>query len=137
MLFLSIVCAVVAGLLGFAGRKYWRLTSIQASAATALLAGIVLPLLHVEGDFLAATCTAVSYAAMVSESIVNKPLQMVAISCLTAVIVYLGQDALVGVGGRLGTYAALGIMAFLGSGVIREWLRTLVAGREAKHEAEV
>ena len=44
LIFLSIVSAAAAGLAGFAGRQYLRLSSVQASAAVALLAGLIFAL---------------------------------------------------------------------------------------------
>ncbi len=114
MLTLSMASAVVAGLAGFAGRKYLHLTSVQVSAIIALLSGLVLPRAFEDGAFLAAVCTCVSYAVMSSEEVIHTPMQMVLVSCLCAGIAYLGRSCLVGIGGRLGSFAALAVFAFVG-----------------------
>ena len=49
MLIPSVVSGVSAGLGGFALRKHWRLSSVQASAIVALVAGLSLPYVHGEG----------------------------------------------------------------------------------------
>ena len=46
MLIPSVVSGVSAGLGGFALRKHWRLSSVQASAIVALVAGLSLPYVH-------------------------------------------------------------------------------------------
>jgi len=110
----SMISGVTAGLAGFAARKVLNFTSVQASAAIALIAGLVLPRLFNDGSFLAAVCTCVSYAVMSSEEVIHTPLQMAAVSCLCTGIAVFGRDALVGVGGRLGSMAAMAVLAFLG-----------------------
>lgn len=114
LIFLSIVSAAAAGLAGFAGRQYLRLSSVQASAAVALLAGLILPWLHGEGAYLAAVCACASYAAMSSEKVIAGPLQMAAVASLCGLLMYVGQGCLTGVGGRLGTFAALAVLTFTG-----------------------
>ncbi|MGI6147740.1 MAG: hypothetical protein ACOYEU_00095 [Limnochordia bacterium] len=128
MLFWSLVSAVAAGLAGFLGRKLLKLSSVQASAAIALLAGVTLPQLSSEGAYLAAVCTCASYAAMSSEKMVYTPLQMAGVSGLCGLIAYVGRDCLVGVGGRLGTYAAAAVLIFAGGMRAGERLQLLRGG---------
>ncbi|HHT72845.1 MAG TPA: hypothetical protein GX008_03930 [Firmicutes bacterium] len=114
MLIPSVVSGVSAGLGGFALRKHWRLSSVQASAIVALVAGLSLPYVHGEGTYLAAVCTCASYAAMSSEETIGRPSQMAIVSGLSGLIMYIAQNCLVGVGGRLGSCAALAVLAFAG-----------------------
>ena len=113
MLVASMISGVTAGLAGFAARKVLNFTSVQASAAIALIAGLVLPRLFNDGSFLAAVCTCVSYAVMSSEEVIHTPLQMAAVSCLCTGIAVFGRDALVGVV-TAGQHGGHTVLAFLG-----------------------
>ena len=143
MLFWSLVSAVAAGLAGFLGRKLLKLSSVQASAAIALLAGVTLPQLSSEGAYLAAVCMHPMQPCRLKDGL--HPLQMAGVSGLCGLIAYVGRDCLVGVGGRLGTCGRRRLI-FAGGMRAGEQLQLLrgeacssdngIAGRVAVDEAD-
>lgn len=111
---LSILLAILCGVAGLWLRKNTSLTVVELSALLALVAGLVLPRIFSEGAFFALVCTAVSYTAMSSSERVMGYGEMLIVSVICALILNLGQNVLVGVGGRLGTAAAVSVLVFLG-----------------------
>jgi hypothetical protein len=114
MLWVSFFVSIPAGAFGFWLRNHRGLSSVEVSAWIALLSGLLLPRLHESGIFLAGVCTCVSYATMSSCVRVTNQLEMAVVSVLCAVIVYGCRACLVGVGGRLGTFAALAVLVCCG-----------------------
>lgn len=112
-LLLALIIAVVWGAAGFWLRQKTTLTVVEVSALLALVAGLILPRLFREGALFAAICTAVSYAAMCSAERIETYLEMMAVSAICALLLFGGQNVLVGVGGRLGTSAAVSVLLFL------------------------
>ena len=108
---LNMLIALVCGAAGFWLRQNTKLTVTEMSALLALTAGLVLPRIFAEGALFALTCTAVSYAAMCSSERCCSYRQILIISAICSLVIYLGQSVLVGVGGRLGTSARLGTAA--------------------------
>ncbi|MDI9414175.1 MAG: hypothetical protein QM401_11500 [Bacillota bacterium] len=112
-LILGIVIAMICGAAGFWLRVNTKLTVVEVSALLALVAGLILPRIFSEGNLFAAICTAVSYATMCSKDRINSYIEMISVSAICAMILYFGQDVLTGVGGRLGTSAAVSVLLFL------------------------
>ncbi|NLM41140.1 MAG: hypothetical protein GX199_02390 [Firmicutes bacterium] len=110
----NILLALVWGAAGFWLRRNTKLTVVEVSALLALTAGLVLPGLFASGGLFALTCTAVSYAAMCSLERCCSYKEILTISALCAVIIYAGQGILVGIGGRLGTSAAVAVLLYSG-----------------------
>lgn len=107
---LNIVIALVWGAAGFWLRQNTKLSVVEVSALLALTAGLVLPPLFEQGALFALTCTAVSYVAMCSPQRCCSYKDMLTISGICALVIYAGQSVLVGVGGRLGTSAAVSVL---------------------------
>mgnify|MGYP000908391076 CR=1 FL=1 len=114
MVLLSVLSGAAAGLGSFAARKWLRWSSVQASAAVALAAGLLLPPLHREGAYLAAVCACASYAAMSGWDILPGSPGVAACSALCGLLMYAARDCLPGVGGRLGTCAAVAVLVVAG-----------------------
>ncbi|MGB3958037.1 MAG: hypothetical protein WBM05_08300 [Limnochordia bacterium] len=112
-LLLNIVIALVCGAAGFWLRQNTKLSVVEVSAILALTAGLVLPPLLQEGALFALTCTAVSYAAMCSSERCCSYREMLIISAICSLVIYFGQSVLVGIGGRLGTSAAVSVLLCL------------------------
>ncbi len=113
-LLITIAIAALWGFGGFWLRQHTQLTVVEVSALLALVAGIALPwIFPATGVFLATVCTAVSYAAMCSDARAGSYGDMVIISIICGIINYFGQSILAGVGGRLGTSAAISVLLYL------------------------
>ena len=112
-LLLGIVIALICGAAGFWLRQQTKLTVVEVSALLALVAGLILPRLFTDGGLFALICTTVSYATMCSGKRIANYMDMLVTSLICALIVYFGQSVLVGVGGRLGTSAAISVLLFV------------------------
>lgn len=94
---------------------------VIASAVVTLISGILFPsLLPEEGMLLATVATAGSYAAMVSKEKFSKIVDMIFVGVLCGIIFMLTQDVFVGVGGRLGSIAAISCFSWLGLKKIKD-----------------
>ncbi len=94
---------------------------VIASAVVTLLSGILLPsLLPEEGMLLATVATAGSYAAMVSKEKFPKLVDMIFVGVLCGIVFILTQEVFVGVGGRLGSIAAISCFSWLGLKKIKD-----------------
>jgi len=88
---------------------------VLGSAIITLLSGILFPRFIPElGMTLAVVATAGSYAGMISKKNVPKLWEMVFVGLFVGIIFILGSSAYVGIGGRLGTIAAISCFAWLG-----------------------
>ncbi|MGI6650460.1 MAG: hypothetical protein ACOX4Y_01650 [Limnochordia bacterium] len=108
----GISLALLWGLVGSVLRHKTKLSSVAVSALLTLLAALVLPRLFVNGHLFALICTAVSYVTMSSTERLAKVWETLTVSVFCALAVYFGQNLLVGIGGRLGTFAALSVLFF-------------------------
>ncbi|NMA61662.1 MAG: hypothetical protein GX956_07260 [Firmicutes bacterium] len=111
-LFVALLVGTATGLVGFWLRQNTKLSSVEVSAWLTLVAGLTLPLLSSEGFLLALICTSVSYVVMSSKQRISSFKEMIVVSVICVLVVYYGQNLLVGVGGRLGTFAALSVLLF-------------------------
>jgi len=99
---------------------YWISISLKkggvlGSAIITLLSGIVFPRFVPElGATLAVVATAGSYAGMISKNNASKLWEMFFIGCFVGIIFILSSSAYVGLGGKLGTIAAISCFAWLG-----------------------
>lgn len=88
---------------------------VLASAIITLSSGIILPYIFSDsGALLATVATSGSYAAMVSTEKFPKIWDMVFVGILCGTVFLLTQDVFVGVGGRLGSIAAISGLTWLG-----------------------
>lgn len=89
--------------------------AVMASAIVTLFSGIVLPYFFPNiGVTLATVATTSSYAAMVSKEKFPTITDMIFVGVIVSVMFILFQDVFVGVGGRLGTMAAISGFTWLG-----------------------
>lgn len=87
---------------------------VLASALVTLFAGVFFPYFFSQGGTLAAMATSASYAAMVSQKKFPKISDMIFVGIICGLIFSTVQDAYVGVGGKLGTIAAISGFTWLG-----------------------
>jgi len=113
---MSFVIGVSLGLLwGFLGhtlRQKSSLSVVAVSASLTLAAALLWPRVFSDGYLYATICTAVSYVSMSSTDRLGKLWETLVVSGICSVVVFFGQDVLVGIGGRLGTFAALSVLVF-------------------------
>ncbi len=100
------------GFLGHMLRQKTKLSVVAVSSLLTLVAALVWPQVFADGYVYALICTAVSYVMMSSSHRLAKLWETLLVSGICALVVFLGQDVLVGVGGRLGTLAALSVLIF-------------------------
>lgn len=111
-IFLALGLGLIWGFTGHILRQKTKLSVVAVSAWLTLVAALVLPRLFYDGYILALICTAVSYVTMSSSQRLEKLWETLLVSGICALLVFYGQDVLVGVGGRLGTMAALAVLIF-------------------------
>ncbi|GFN36125.1 hypothetical protein [Tepidimicrobium xylanilyticum] len=88
---------------------------VLASAIVTLASGIILPhFFPEEGVLLATVATTGSYAAMVSRERFPKLTDMIFVGIISGIVFILAEEAFVGVGGRLGSIAAISCFTWLG-----------------------
>lgn len=88
---------------------------VLASAIVTLTSGLVLPYLFPEqGALLATVATTGSYAAMVSREKFPRLMDMIFVGIICGTVFILTQEVFVGVGGRLGSIAAISCFTWLG-----------------------
>lgn len=110
---------LLSAILGSVG-AYWISISLNkggvlGSAIVTLLSGLLFPRFVPEfGSTLALVATAGSYAGMISKKNVPNIVEMVFIGGFVGIIFILSSSAYVGLGGRLGTIAAISCFAWLG-----------------------
>lgn len=89
--------------------------AVMGSAIVTLLSGIIFPYIHPEiGKTLALVATAGSYAGMISKKNIPHILEMVAIGIIVGIVSILATTTYVGVGGKLGTMAAISCFIWMG-----------------------
>jgi hypothetical protein len=116
-----ILVAVIATSLTYSIIYKLKKGPVIASAIVTLAAGILLPhFFPEEGMLLATVATAGSYAAMVSKEKFPKIVDMIFVGVLCGIIFMLTQDVFVGVGGRLGSIAAISCFSWLGLKKIKD-----------------
>ena len=114
MVLLLVIC-VLAGTATYYLNHISKRGPVLASSLVALSAGVLLPAFFPQNGYtlaLAATC--VSYAAMAAKSRIGNLQEMFVCSVLVAVLFSLSTNSLVGVGGRLGTIAAITVVIVWG-----------------------
>jgi hypothetical protein len=110
-----ILTASAAGTLSYHISNKFKKGPVFGSSIITLLAGIVLPLLFPEtGGKLAAAAACASYAGMAATKLIPTTFEMAFISALSGIMLLIASNAYVGVGGRLGTIAALACLAWMG-----------------------
>ena len=109
---LGLTFGLLWGLLGYTLRQKTKLSAVAVSAWLTLVAALVLPRVFTEGYLYAVICTAVSYVTMSSTDRLGQLWETLTVSAICALLVFFGQNVLAGIGGRLGTFAALSVLVF-------------------------
>jgi len=110
-----LLTSIVSGLLTYYINHFTNRGPVFASAIVTLAAGLTLPFLFPHsGTTLALAATCASYAGMAARSRIRGFWDMSLCSVLTALLFTLTKGALVGIGGRLGTIAAIAVISTWG-----------------------
>jgi hypothetical protein len=89
--------------------------AVIASAIITLVSGLMLPYFFPSmGNLLATAAACSSYAGMISVENALNLFEMTVISLMTGILFIAASSAYVGIGGRLGTIAAIVCFAWLG-----------------------
>lgn len=114
-----ILTAVLAGISTYFIANKLNKGDVFASATVTLISGIIFPFFFPEvGTTLMAVAACASYAGMVSIRNAPSIKEMIIISVIAGIIFILSSKAYVGVGGRLGTIAAISCLTLLGAKAI-------------------
>lgn len=110
-----ILVSILSGILTYLISNNLKKGPVFASAIVTLVSGIFLP--HFFGEFgtslmVVAACS--SYAGMVAVKNIPNIWEMIIVSTITAMLFILASSSYVGVGGRLGTIAALSCFTWIG-----------------------
>lgn len=110
-----LVISVVAGIATFIVSNILKRGPVIASAVITLVSGLMIPYFFPSMSSVLATAAACSsYAGMISLENALNLLEMSVISLMTGILFIAAQSAYPGVGGRLGTIAAISCFAWLG-----------------------
>ena len=123
---LLLLTAIIAGIITHWVSVILQRGPVMASALVVLTSGLILPAFFADlGTELALVATTASYAGMASKDWVASPREMGVVGLLCGVLYIAGRAAYPGVGGRLGTIAAIACLAWLGA--------RLLARRQQRH----
>lgn len=110
-----LIISVAAGMATYIVSNILKRGSVIASAIITLVSGIMLPhFFPVMGGVLATAAACSSYAGMISLENALNLLEMAIISLMTGILFIAARSAYIGIGGRLGTIAAISCFAWLG-----------------------
>ena len=112
---LILIVSIIAGISTYAISNILKKGTVFASAIVTLISGIVFPYFFPEiGGKLMLVAACASYAGMVSVKHVPKLWEMSIISIMTGCLFIITILAYEGVGGRLGTIAAISCITWIG-----------------------
>lgn len=110
-----LIISIVAGALTYTVSHILKRGAVIASAIITLIAGLMLPHFFPEtGAVLATAAACSSYAGMISLENALNLFEMSVISLMTGILFIAASSAYPGIGGRLGTIAAISCFAWLG-----------------------
>ncbi len=110
-----ILVSILSGILTYLISNNLKKGPVFASAIVTLISGIYLPHYFGElGTTLMVVSACSSYAGMVTIKNIPNIWEMIVVSIITAMIFILASSSYVGVGGRLGTIAALSCFTWIG-----------------------
>lgn len=110
-----IITSAVSGILSYQLSNKFKKGPVFGSAVVTLASGVLFPLLVPEfGDKLMVAAACASYAGMAAKKLVPSSLEIGFISALSGILFILASNSYTGVGGRLGTIAALSCFAWMG-----------------------
>ena len=110
-----LIVSIIAGMCTYLISHILKKGAVIASAIVTLVSGIVFPYFFpLIGVALATAATCSSYAGMISLERCPTPLEMSVISFMTGILFIATRIAYPGIGGKLGTIAAISCFAWLG-----------------------
>ena len=110
-----IIVAIIAGLVTYAIANILNKGAVFASAVVTLISGIIFPYFFpIMGNSLMVVAACASYAGMVAIKNVPKLWEMVMVSTITGTLFIVASTTYTGVGGKLGTIAAISCLAWIG-----------------------
>lgn len=110
-----LIVSIIAGVTTYIVANMLRRGAVLGSAVVTLISGIMLPYFFPTiGNTLATAAACASYAGMISVENALDIKEMAIISLMTGILFVAASSAYVGIGGRLGTIAAISCFAWLG-----------------------
>lgn len=110
-----LIISIAAGMSTYIISNILKRGAVIASAITTLVSGFMLPhFFPLIGCVLATAAACSSYAGMISLENALNILEMSIISLMTGILFIAAKSAYPGIGGRLGTIAAISCFAWLG-----------------------
>lgn len=110
-----LITSIVAGMATYVISHILKRGAVIASAIITLVSGLMLPYFFPSiGSVLATAAACSSYAGMISLENALNLLEMALISLMTGILFIAASSAYPGIGGRLGTIAAISCFAWLG-----------------------
>ena len=110
-----LIISIVAGVATYVVSHILKRGAVIASAIITLVSGLMLPYFFPSmGSVLATAAACASYAGMISLENALNLLEMAVISLMTGILFIAAKSAYPGIGGRLGTIAAISCFAWLG-----------------------
>lgn len=110
-----LIISIVAGMGTYIVANILKKGAVIASAIITLVSGLMLPYFFpLTGGVLATAAACSSYAGMISLENALNLLEMAVISLMTGILFIAARTAYIGIGGRLGTIAAISCFAWIG-----------------------
>lgn len=110
-----LIISVAAGMATYIVSHILKRGAVIASAIITLVSGLMLPYFFpLMGSVLATAAACSSYAGMISLENALNLLEMAVISLMTGILFIAARSGYIGIGGRLGTIAAVSCFAWLG-----------------------
>ena len=110
-----LIISIAAGMATYIVSNILKRGAVIASAIITLVSGLMLPYFFpLMGGVLATAAACSSYAGMISLENALNLLEMAVISLMTGILFIAAKSAYIGIGGRLGTIAAISCFAWLG-----------------------
>lgn len=110
-----LIVSVIAGISTYIVSNILKRGAVIASAIVTLVSGLMIPYFFPSmGTLLATAAACSSYAGMISVENALNILEMAVISLMTGMLFIASSSAYIGIGGRLGTIAAISCFAWLG-----------------------
>ena len=110
-----LIISVIAGMATYIVSNFLNRGAVIASSIITLISGLMLPYFFpLIGNELAIAAACSSYAGMISLENALNLFEMAIISLMTGILFIATKSAYPGIGGRLGTIAAISCIAWLG-----------------------
>ncbi len=110
-----LIISIAAGMATYVVNNILKRGAVIASAIITLVSGLMLPYFFPQmGSTLVTAAACSSYAGMISVENALNVWEMAIISLMTGILFIAASSAYVGIGGRLGTIAAISCFAWLG-----------------------